>query len=356
MPVTPAAYNGQLLFSIQAAAAQHPVSPRPSNRQAPSSEWQSIAKVRNDSWDHVRMQTPVPRRQSTRPPVSLPKPVTKPVVKPTPTSVSGRVAPLFTSRWTASPGASAPSSSPGLWESMTGWIKRHTGGAYETVRYGLPFVGGRNDGFLQGKQSAAVSIARQEWLIGSRERGSSNTGKRVDLYAKTAKMNTGQEWCGFFVGYAYRQNGFKKPEMMASGYKAQLFFLNRTMNGQDPDRLTHRSQGQGRQYFLLPESPGRKFIKNHAGDVPDFKLAANTYTWDQLPVRAGDTILFERRTQTGIPDHVGIVESYDRLSGRLVTVEGNVNHQVVRKTYDLKDSRVRRTISGIGRPAPGDFV
>jgi hypothetical protein len=128
------------------------------------------------------------------------------------------------------------------------------------------------------------------------------------------------------------------------------------MKGQDPDRLSHRSQGQTRQYFLLPESPGRRFIKDHASLVPDFSLAANTYTWDQLPVRTGDTILFERGTQSGIPDHVGIVESYDRLSGRLVTVEGNVGNKVVRKTYDLTDARVRRTISGIGRPAPGDFV
>jgi hypothetical protein len=218
MPVTPAAYNGQLLFSIQAAAAQHPVSPRPSNWQAPSPSWQSIAKVRNASWDQVRVQTPVPHRQTSRSPVSLPKPVTKPVIKPTPTSVSGRVSPLFTPRWTASPAVSAPPKSPGLWDSMTGWLKSHTGGAYETVRYGLPFVGGRNDGFLQGKQSAAVAVARSEWLIGSRERGASNTGKRVDVYAKASKMNTGQEWCGFFVGYAYRQNGFKKPEMLASGY------------------------------------------------------------------------------------------------------------------------------------------
>jgi hypothetical protein len=350
MPVAPTTFDGSLLYTIGAAAAQHPASAPPPKRS-------SSKPVRNAAWDQVRLQTPVPTRQTTHKQVSLPKPPPKPPVRQTQTSVSGHMAPVPVARWTTSPALqSQPQTTNSVWDSMTGWLGRKVSGAYESVRYNLPFVSGRNDGFLSGKQSRALSIARQEFYAGVREKGSTNTGKRVDVYAKASKMRTGQEWCGFFVGYAYSQNGFKKPEMMASGYKAQLFYLYRTMSGKDQDMASHRAHGQTRQYFVLPESPSRSYLKGNASQFPHYDLNANTFNWNTLPVRTGDTILFERGNPTGIPDHVGMVESYDRATGRLVTIEGNVDNKVVRKTYDLRNASVRRTISGFGRPAPGDFV
>jgi hypothetical protein len=353
MPVSPTSFDGQLLFSIQAAAAQHPASSRPG-------PWRDPAPVRNESWDQVRLQTPVPYRMTTHTQVSLPKPQPKPVIKPTQTSIGGQLAPVSIPRWTTSPALTVPvtpkKTSSSIWSTVGSWFSHTASGAMETVKYGLPFVGGRNDGFLASKQQLAVSVARTEYYMGVRERGATNTGKRVDVYAQACKMGTGQEWCGFFTGYAYSRNGFKEPEYMASGYKAQLFYLYRTMSGRDTDLSVHQAQGQTRHYFMLPESPSRGYIKENAKLFPQFDLSANTYTWDNLPVRAGDTILFEKGGRTGIPDHVGIVESYDRATGRLTTIEGNVSNQVVHKTYDLRSAAVRRTISGFGRPAPGDFV
>jgi hypothetical protein len=348
MPVSPTSFDSGLLWSISIAAAQNPAVP---NRTL-------SGPVRNGAWDSLRLQTTVPAWQSSRPPVVLPQPRPKPPVPTTPTGVSGHVAPISMPAWATSPAliSQPKAQQTDFIGSVGNWLRQQASGAYETVRYGLPFVAGRNDGFLSGKQSRAVGIARNEYELGTRERGSSNTGRRVDVYARACKMGTGQAWCGFFVGYAYNQNGFKKPEMMASGYKAQLFYLYRTMSGPDRDLASHQSQGQTRRYFLLPESPSRDYIKSNAKQFPQFDINANTFSWNTLPVRAGDTILFERGTPTGIPDHVGMVESYDRTTGRLVTIEGNVDNKVVRKTYDLRQASVRRTISGFGRPAPGDFV
>lgn len=350
MPVSPTSFDGQLLSSIRVAAAQNQA-PTRSRTSRPS------PAVRSTSWDEVRLQTPVPTWQSYHAQISLPKAPAKHPVKPTATSVSGRQAPtVFASRPMLPAQPTTVKSSSNVWNSVTGWLSRQVSSVGEVVRYDLPFSTSRNDGFLASKQQLAVSVARTEYYMGVRERGSSNTGKRVDVYAQACKMNTGQEWCGFFAGYAYSQNGFKKPEYMASGYKAQLFYLYRTMSGKDTDLSSHKSQGQTRHYFVLPESPSRSYLKSNANQFPQFDLFANTFTWDQLPVRAGDTILFERGSKTGIPTHVGLVESYNRATGQLTTIEGNVGNKVVRKTYDLRSAAVRATISGFGRPAPGDFV
>ena len=67
-----------------------------------------------------------------------------------------------------------------------------------------------------------------------------------------------------------------------------------------------------------------------------------------LPIRPGDTALWER-------GHVGMVESYNRETGILTTVEGNIGNKVGRRTYNLNDPRVRAQFSGFGRPAADDF-
>ena len=70
---------------------------------------------------------------------------------------------------------------------------------------------------------------------------------------------------------------------------------------------------------------------------------------DYKSIREGDTALFSR-------GHVGLVESYDPTSGRLVTIEGNsIGEAVRRRTYNLNDPRDRAAFEGFGRPARGDF-
>ena len=49
----------------------------------------------------------------------------------------------------------------------------------------------------------------------------------------------------------------------------------------------------------------------------------------------GDVIFFKRN---GELTHTGIVEAVDASARTITTIEGNVNNEVVRKTYKLTDS------------------
>lgn len=209
---------------------------------------------------------------------------------------------------------------------------------------------GRMEHRLNQAMATSVASARRELSMGVRESGGANRGPRVDLYARTSRMNSGQMWCGFFVGFNYAQAGFKHPDRLASTYKAQRFFLY-----QDADQLAeHRAQGSTRQFYTFAESRSRSDLVAGQRNYPHYNVQANTFKWSNMPIRPGDTVIFQRSGQ-GYPTHIGQVESYDRSTGRLVTIEGNVDDRVVRKTYDLRDPAMRRDIAGIGRPAAGDF-
>lgn len=184
-------------------------------------------------------------------------------------------------------------------------------------------------------------------------------------------MSLGGEWCGFFTGFNYKQNGFKHTSHLASYQKARDFFMYRDYTSKtgsaknaenDQTRLAHEQAGSARQYFMLQESPTIDRVNRNGSwgkqRYGHFDAAANTFNYQNLPIRAGDTALFSH-------GHVGMVESYNPATGRLVTVEGNTSgmgpdgqrrsQAVVRKEYDLTDPAVRRKFDGFGRPSALDF-
>lgn len=218
-----------------------------------------------------------------------------------------------------------------------------------------PRVDGTADSQLASLQRNAIGSARRELDAGVREdRGRPNRGERVDQYARNARMRVGGEWCGYFGQFNYSQaaqesGGRFRGLPMHSFQKARSAFTYRsyTNNSRSTnDRLDalqqrHQQEGSTRRFMTLDGSTGQRWAsrRNRPHEV---------YQPNNLPVREGDTVLFNR-------GHVGMVEGYDQQSQTLTTIEGNVGNRVVRRTYDLSDPRVRARIEGFGRPALSDF-
>lgn len=203
-------------------------------------------------------------------------------------------------------------------------------------------------------QARGLASAQGELTAGVRERGGANRGPRVDEYARRSGMRPG-EWCGFFVGFNLSEGAratggeFEGINGMHSMQKGRSFFEYRsytnnsrsTNEGLDALRQTHESQGSARRWMTLSGSGGQSHAARR--DRPHEVYEPNT-----LPIRPGDVAIFGR-------GHLGMVESYDRNTGRLTTVEGNAGDRVQRRTYDLNNRRDRAQFEGFGRPARGDF-
>lgn len=208
---------------------------------------------------------------------------------------------------------------------------------------------------LAARLAGAMDHARAELALGVRESGGANRGPRVDLYARTAGMGVGGEWCGYFASFCYTQAAkdagvqFAGQQQLHSVQKARAWFLYRLMQDWTAARLAaweqtraaHRAQGGTRRFLTLQGSSGDAFASS-AG-LPHHVFAR----YQELPLVAGDYVLW-----TG---HMGLVESWDAATGRLVTIEGNTGDRVARHTYDLSVPSVRGRFLGFGRPAPGDF-
>jgi peptidoglycan hydrolase-like protein with peptidoglycan-binding domain len=218
------------------------------------------------------------------------------------------------------------------------------------------------DARLKSFQDASVTSARQELANGVREnpRLGRNRGQRIDNYARTAGMNKGGEWCGYFTSFNYTQAAkaagakFTGQKRMHSYQKARSYFMYRSYTNNKKStvakyeqlRQEHKMQGSERRYMTFDGSKGDQHAKR-------YKLTHEVYqSPSQLPIRAGDTALFGA-------GHVGMVESYNAKTGLLTTIEGNVGYGpdgVHRRTYDLNNPKVRARFDGFGRPAAGDFV
>jgi hypothetical protein len=225
---------------------------------------------------------------------------------------------------------------------------------------------------LQQKQSQSLNSARAEWQNGVKENLGRNSGTRVNQYYKNSGFDSGGDggWCGFFVAFNYAQLGFTKSPHLAGMEKARDFFTYRQYTDHSKEknatldslRQKQQLEGSQRQYFMLEESPGKEYFSNYKNQFKNYDVAANTFNYKTLPVRPGDTVLFNTGKAGG---HVGMVASYDPLSGKLVTIEGNAigmasdgkkrSNAVITKEYDLTNSTVRSKIEGFGRPALGDF-
>lgn len=205
-------------------------------------------------------------------------------------------------------------------------------------------------------QQQALSSAQGELANGVREHGGRNRGDRVDEYARTARMSNGGEWCGYFTSFNYtqaaRSNGveFSGQARLHSFQKSRSYFLYRnytnnsssTNQRNDELRTQHQGEGSARRFMTFRGSDGDRYASRRSLEHEVYDNPAN------LPIRPGDTALWER-------GHVGMVESYNRDTGILTTVEGNISNRVGRRTYDLNDPAVRAQFSGFGRPAAGDF-
>ncbi|MGE0712070.1 MAG: peptidoglycan-binding protein [Planctomycetota bacterium] len=209
-------------------------------------------------------------------------------------------------------------------------------------------------------QRLVIESARYELSLGVRETGSSNSGGRVDLYARTAGMSTGYEWCGFFASFNYTQAARRLGLVWAGQHelhsvgKVRAFFLYRSYTQSwtranlarwEATRSTHQRQGSTRRYMVFQSSAGQRWARSKG-------LTCEVYAgYGDLPIRAGDYVVWSR----GDNGHIGLVEAYDRGSGRLTTIEGNTSNSVRRKVYELSSASARATIDGFGRPAMGDF-
>lgn len=214
------------------------------------------------------------------------------------------------------------------------------------------------DAELARLQGRAVSSAQRELAAGVREdhRIGEDRGPRIDQYARNAGMPAGGAWCGYFTGFNYseaaRESGmrFRENVRFHSMQKARSYFEYRTYTNAsraenqrlDTLRAEHEQQGSTRRWMTLSGSGGEQHARTH--QRPHEVFEPNT-----LPIRPGDTAVFSR-------GHLGMVEAYDRESGRLTTIEGNSGDRVTRRTYDLNDPRDRARFEGFGRPARGDFV
>jgi hypothetical protein len=214
---------------------------------------------------------------------------------------------------------------------------------------------GPADARLQQLQSRAVESARAE-LDHHVSADRSNRSARVDEYARDAGMNPGYAWCGFFTGFNYDQAAradgvrFHGNSQFHSFEKARAYFeyRNYTNNSRSENSRLDQLQadqtaaGSPRRWMVLDGSTGQHHAEsNHR--------PCEVYQPDTLPVRPGDTVLFNF-------GHVGMVENYDPATHQLTTIEGNsTGGRVARHTYDLNDPRVRARIDGFGRPSAGDF-
>lgn len=231
------------------------------------------------------------------------------------------------------------------------------------------------DSQLQALQQLAVESAVREWQSGVQEeygvledgsRGFTDSSPRIDQYATNAGMRTGGDWCGYFTAFNYNEaGGFDDSNYLASYQKALFFFNYRqytdasdaTNAEYDQLQAQHQSEGSTRQFFVV-EGSDPDYFTNRVNRFPNYNLEDNTFDYQSLPIRPGDTALWQR-------GHVGMVESYDPSSGTLTTIEGNATgtgndgerayQSVVRNTYDLSDPEVRQEFTGFGRPALSDF-
>lgn len=213
---------------------------------------------------------------------------------------------------------------------------------------------GPADRELADIQARAVASAERELASGVREQGGANRGPRVDEYARRSRMRPGA-WCGFFVGFnlseAARASGgeFEGLNGMHSMQKARAFFEYRSYTDDstatnqrlDDLRARHLAEGSARRWMTLSGSGGQRHAAARGRPHEVFEPS-------DLPIRPGDVAVFGH-------GHLGMVESYDRATGRLTTIEGNAGDRVQRRTYDLDDPADRARFEGFGRPARGDF-
>lgn len=163
------------------------------------------------------------------------------------------------------------------------------------------------------------------------------------------------DWCGMSVGaWSYRAGML--PQHRRSFYATSNVrsFFSYTKKGNTHGRTA--MEIDGKPIVQVHEAAGSMRRWSETTELRSARL-------DALDIQSGDVILIAHDGRTSSADHIALVESFD---GRLLTtLEGNASgvltsgkrtsSGVVRKTRDLADDRVRKTLFGVGRFSKVDF-
>ena len=163
-------------------------------------------------------------------------------------------------------------------------------------------------GELALKQAKRTYLKGREVVgSGSWETRGSNSGDLLDEINKANHAGSGWEWCGMYVGHAYKKAGIR-PEILRalvfwSGFRLFKFFTK----GVNATNKPIGSFWQPHKYKKLPLRGGqnRKKALNDFGPLP------------------GDIVLFRSDYS-----HVAIVSSYNTETGVLELMEGNSGNKV----------------------------
>jgi hypothetical protein len=189
------------------------------------------------------------------------------------------------------------------------------------------------DAALAILQARAVAEARTTWRAGTVRSSGSPTAVRDELDDVFADSGYGQakvfegadkhlaDWCGMFAGAnLFRASAFDKQLRMAFAHTDNLFdFFNYTANV-NPDRTPLSIWAEG-QWWSVKAYHEARGLKRKAVLGPD--AAAD--------IRPGDIALIRHdgvKPASALANHIVMVESYDAVSGTLITIEGNVTQGI----------------------------
>jgi hypothetical protein len=171
---------------------------------------------------------------------------------------------------------------------------------------------------------------REEVGTGSWETRGSNSGELLDEINAANHSGSGLEWCGMYIGHAYKKAGIR-PEILRalvfwSGYRLRLFF----QKGVNVSKRSVGSFWQPHKHEDLPLNGGERR-----------KEVLNSFA-----PRAGDIVLFRSDYS-----HVAMVSSYDSETGTLELMEGNSGNKVQATAFGADAGQ----ITFIGRFNASDY-
>jgi hypothetical protein len=191
------------------------------------------------------------------------------------------------------------------------------------------------DAALAILQARAVTEARTTWRAGTVNSSAAATPHRDeldDVFADSGysgdkafdKPGGGlADWCGMFAAAnLFRASVFDKQLRVAFAHTDNLhdFFTYTLTAGKNDDRTPLAMWAEG-QWWTVEAYHASRGLKRKFVEGPD--AAAD--------IRPGDIALIRHnavKPALSLADHIVMVESYDRVSGRLITIEGNVTEGI----------------------------
>lgn len=209
------------------------------------------------------------------------------------------------------------------------------------------------DAALAALQAHAVISARETWRSGATEETGAaqvNTNRPRtevdDIFAdsgfgpRQSLRDTGEleDWCGMFVAAGmFRGAGLDKDMRMAFAHTDNVhdFFTYTLTKNDDRTPLSIWAEGRWWSVKEYHEMRGlkRRYVQDdqvHGADIRPGDVALIRHTGHKPPAALN-----------ALANHIVMVESYDPVSQRLVTIEGNVGQGIV-----AEGDGARRTADG----------